>query len=643
MHLSSLFLSTSLALAAPPADRYFQVRVVDAATGRGVPLVELRTVHEVRYYTDNQGVIALAEPAWWGQKIFFHISSPGYEFPADGFGYRGQVLEIKPGGQVRLALRRRNLAERLYRITGADLYRDSLLLGLPVPLRQPLHHAQVSGSDSVLNALYQGKLYWFWGDTNRLSYPLGNFQVTGAVSRLPEQGGLDPAVGVDLEYFTGADSFARPMAALPGTGPTWLTSALVLKDARGQEHLYAGYVKVRGFLDIVARGLAVFQPQQQRFEKLADFPLTAPLFPQGHVFLGKENGVVYAYFCQPFPLVRVRATVEDLTRPERYEGFTCLHAGSRLDRPELDRDAAGRLHYGWKANTPVLGPAEQARWRQQGWLHEGEELLALTDVCTGERVQAHSGSVYWNDYRRRWLLIAVQQGGRPSFLGEVWYAEADTPQGPWAYARKIITHERYSFYNPKQHPQFDQAGGRYIYLEGTYSHMFSGNPWPTPRYDYNQIMYRLDLADSRLVLPVPVYALPAGHAAGPYATAAVLREQDVEVPISFFALDRPRPGAIPLYARWSAAGEPLLEKQPAVPGQTPAFYALPVQTKVTIPATLLLYEYCSADGRKRQYLLETEKAPTGCQRQPLCRVWRNPLSSLGPWRINRCVPARRPW
>jgi hypothetical protein len=27
---------------------------------------------------------------------------------------------------------------------------------------------------------------------------------------------------------------------------------------------------------------------------------------------------------------------------------------------------------------------------------------------------------------------------------------------------------------------------------------FSGTKTPTPRYDYNQVMYRLDLADERL-------------------------------------------------------------------------------------------------------------------------------------------------
>ena len=94
-------------------------------------------------------------------------------------------------------------------------------------------------------------------------------------------------------------------------------------------------------------------------------------------------------------------------------------------------------------------------------------------------------------------MITCELAGT-SQLGETWYAEADTPLGPWAYARKVITHERYSFYNPKQHPFFDQEGGRIIYFEGTYTNTFSGNPTPTPRYEYNQVMYRLDLSDPRL-------------------------------------------------------------------------------------------------------------------------------------------------
>ena len=42
--------------------RYFSIKVVDAATGRGVPLVELTTVDNERYLTDSAGFVAFREP-----------------------------------------------------------------------------------------------------------------------------------------------------------------------------------------------------------------------------------------------------------------------------------------------------------------------------------------------------------------------------------------------------------------------------------------------------------------------------------------------------------------------------------------------------------------------------------------------------
>ena len=85
-------------------------------------------------------------------------------------------------------------------------------------------------------------------------------------------------------------------------------------------------------------------------------------------------------------------------------------------------------------------------------------------------------------------------------LGQIYYTDSASLLGPWSPARKIITHDRYSFYNPTHHPELDQAEGRVIYLEGTYTTSFSAAPVKTPLYDYNQIMYRLDLSDPRLEL-----------------------------------------------------------------------------------------------------------------------------------------------
>ena len=46
-------------------------------------------------------------------------------------------------------------------------------------------------------------------------------------------------------------------------------------------------------------------------------------------------------------------------------------------------------------------------------------------------------------------------------------------------------------------------GGRIVYFEGTYTAEFSGNPVKTPRYDYNQLLYRLDLSHPALKAAMP--------------------------------------------------------------------------------------------------------------------------------------------
>jgi hypothetical protein len=591
---------------------YFAITVVDEQTGRGVPLVELRTVNGIRQYTDSNGIVAFREPGLMGQDVFFHVASHGYEFPKDGFGYRGKPLHVTPGGTAKLTIRRVNIAERLYRVTGGGIYRDSVLVGAKVPLRQPVLDGLVLGSDSVLNAVYRGKLYWFWGDTNRPAYPLGNFQTSGATSELPDRGGLDPDVGIDLRYFVDGQGFARPMAALPGKGPTWLTALVSLPDGAGRERLCASYVKVEPPLTVYARGLAAFDDAREAFARVAEVDMRAPAFPEGHPFRHTEDGVVYVYFAHPFPVTRVRATAEHFGRIEDYESYTCLHESSRLNDTRLDRDGRGRLRYAWRKDAPALGPADEARLIASGKVQAGEARWQLCDRDTGKRILAHSGSVTWNEYRRRWVLMAVQSGGT-SFLGEVWYAEADTPVGPWAYAVKVVTHDRYSFYNPKQHPLFDKDGSRIVFFEGTYSQTFSGNPEATPRYDYNQVLYKLDLSDLRLALPVAVYDVSSGVVPEKFATRGKGERA------AFFAADRPLRGTLPVLD--DKAG--LCLGKPGDKGVL--FYALPADTQPP-PGTTPLYEYRSRDRARRAYSVDADLSLAGYQRAewPLCLVWRGP-------------------
>ncbi len=609
--LSTLCLGADTAKANP----YFTIRVVDEQTGRGVPLVELRTVHAIRLYTDSNGVAAFHEPGLMGKEVYFGVSSHGYEFPKDGFGLRGKRLRVTAGGSATLKIRRLNLAERLYRVTGAGIYRDSVLVGEKVPLREPVLNGLVLGSDSVLNAVHRGKIYWFWGDTNRPSYPLGNFHVPGATSALPGKGGLDPAVGVDLTYWVDEQGFAKPTMKMPGKGPTWLTALVPLQDRQGRERLYGSYVKVEPPLKIYARGLAVFDDDKNEFEPLKEVDLKAPLFPTGHGFVHREEGIAYVYFAHPYPLTRVRATVESFQRLEDYEAYTCLKAGTSLDEGQLDRDSAGKLRYSWKKQTSPVGPAEQNRLIAAGKMKQEEGLLQLRERDSGKAVLAHGGSVCWNKYRQRWVLITVQAGGT-SYLGEVWYAEADSPVGPWRYAVKVVTHERYSFYNPKQHPMFDQEDGRVLFFEGTYTHTFSGNAEPTPRYDYNQILYRLDLSDARAVLPVPVYNLAREGKPQTLATGSTAHAKGSEV--AFFAPDRPFSRSVPVVMTPDGLAVGKREVRGAL------FYALPPDTQ-NPPATMVaLYEYRQKQGARTFYSIDPALNRPGWIRadKPLCLVWR---------------------
>lgn len=99
--------------------------------------------------------------------------------------------------------------------------------------------------------------------------------------------------------------------------------------------------------------------------------------------------------------------------------------------------------------------------------------------------------VVWNEYRQRWILLLED-------TGDVYYAEAMQPEGPYGTAVTIIHHDQYNFYNVATHTFFNQQRGRVIYVEGTYTDSFSGAKEKTPRYNYNQVMYRMHLDDPRL-------------------------------------------------------------------------------------------------------------------------------------------------
>jgi len=499
------FLLLAYIAVAHAAGDHFQIRIVDEQTGRGVPLVELRTTNNVSSWTDSNGIVAWNEPGLMDRGVYFSIRSPGYTFLGGG-----TTLQAVRGGRVELSIRRLNVAERLYRVTGQGIYRDSLLTGYPVPTREPVLNGMVMGQDTVRAAVYRGRLFWLWGDTDRPDGSLGNFNTTAATSELPDKGGLDPALGLNLSYFTGPRGFVKPM--IPWTKRmTWMHALMTLHDLAGNERLVSYYEVIRGLGNAERAGLAVFNDARGEFDSLVEFPEVPRLSLGGNIFQVRAGGRDYFYFTglRPGASVRVSAEWKAVQDLGSYEVF------------EADGSQGA-----WKRPT---GAAAHAT------------LTNYTDVQTGDAIQVQCDGIAWNEYRKRWIATLQRNPG------EVWYAEADSPTGPWVYAARVAVHGTYTFYWPVPHPFFDQDGGRLVYFEGTYSDSFSGNPVITPRYNYNQIMYRVALDDPRLFLPAPVYRLRDGRVLMREGVSAARAWDQVEA-IPFFALapDRRRTGSVPV-------------------------------------------------------------------------------------------------
>jgi hypothetical protein len=265
-------------------------------------------------------------------------------------------------------------------------------------------------------------------------------------------------------------------------------------------------------------------------------------------------------------------------------------------------------------------------------------------VANGPGISAFASSVMWNPYRQRFSAVVQQQYG-VTFLGETWYAEADTPLGPWVFARKVVTHATsgYTFYNPDIIPFLSEAGGRIVFFDATYTKTYS-SAQPTPRYDYNEMMYRIDLDDPAMALPVAVYA----RAAGDLTTKRGVRPGDAPLQAAFFAYDRPGDGLVPVAWNGAACGSRrLVAGAPAA--TTPVFYALPATGADTgaLPA-VPLYEYTAPGG---QYAYSVDPMLAGYTRGgAIARVWPTPIkvalpvaeflgdlaADAGP---DQCVPA----
>jgi hypothetical protein len=386
-----------------------------------------------------------------GEETWFAVTSDGYEVPADGFGRRGVRLKPRPGKSLTVEVNRTSIAKRLGRLTGAGLFGESQKLGLETDWKE----SRILGCDSVLTAVHDGRMFWAWGDTSIARYPLGIFDTSSATTAIRPFAKFEPPVRLKFDYFTDESGRPRGVAKMPGEGPTWLSGYIGLPDKTGRERLVAVYTKVKPSLEGYESGLCVWNEKTSNFEHLktiwkkSDAAPKHPPMPQGHpVIIDGDDGKKWVLFGNPFPTLKCPATYE-----------------------------------GWQ---------DPATWEN---VKSQDSLVASP---RNSLIKASSGSIAWNEYRKRWVTIFMQVFGTPSAFGEIWYAEADSPYGPWGPAAKVLSHANYAFYNPRLHPEFTPPKSPILLFEGTHSTTFANHPEPTPRYEYNQILYRLDLDDAAL-------------------------------------------------------------------------------------------------------------------------------------------------
>lgn len=434
----------------------FRIRVVDAENGWPVPLVELKTTHGQRFFTDNAGVVAFDLPELMGRETWLHVAADGYEVKADGFGNRGFRCTPEPGGEHEVEVTRTIVAKRLGRLTGGGLFAESQKLGEHLDWKE----SGILGSDSIQTAVHRGKKFWGWGDTNVPKYPMGLFHMTGATTDVQPLPSFEPPVKLVLNYFRDEEGKVRNIANLApdDPGPTWIGGTVSLPDKNGDARLVGCYGKIKPPLEAYRVGLCVWNDETANFESIAVLwekssgdPKPEPT-PNGHPARWTDDeGVEWLLFGAPFPKMRVRASFEAWRDPDQWEKLT----------PE-------------------------------------QETFTNAADPDGPAINPHGGSIAWNEFRQKWLTVFGQMEGDPTLLGEIWYAEADSPFGPWGPAVKVLSHREYTFYNVRIHEDLTPERSPVLLFEGTYTKLFSEVKNPTPRHDYNQILYRLDLDDPGL-------------------------------------------------------------------------------------------------------------------------------------------------
>src|SRR5262245_56008630 len=312
-----------------------------------------------------------------GRDLLLQVRSHGYRFEGKALDQPGTIVAVKPGGRAEFRVVRENIAERLYRITGAGIYADTLAAGLSAPIQRPLLNGKAIGQDTAITIPYRGKIYWFWGDTFGPAHM--NFNVSGATALPPGRGGLDPDRGVDLDYFVGACGFSRPMLPLDRPGLVWLEGLMIVRYPEGRRRLVATYTRVAKKEPVEERGVAAFDDASNVFRVLAQLPPDRA-HRSSHPVRVVEGTRAWWYLYANY---RVPDDWNAIQNSRAYETYVCDTLGCAWRPGAQFRDAAD----------------EERKLVKDGRLPSGARHFHFIDVNTGRPIDVGMDSIAWNPYR----------------------------------------------------------------------------------------------------------------------------------------------------------------------------------------------------------------------------------------------------
>ena len=514
----------------------FKITIVDGVTGRGVPLVQLRTSNYISWYSDSAGVVAFDEPGMLGMAVYFVVLTDGYEIVASAVlpntpgSEPGVLLRTVGGDSATITLRRTQPAERLYRLTGGGLYRDTLLTGGAAPVKEPqISKSSSIGQDSLMAIPFKKQVFWCFGDTECPAGPrdtdcqhYGRFTNCAVTVRSVGNGSVPPS----LDYFVsknsrapgglGSDgrpndallklwnpgSFVHPKAMLAGpqgqiyNQSSWIGSMTVTKDAAGNDDaLWVTYVCPWGGPDKIfgvakwSEAQQVFLPEQGAAQKLrySGAQVVQTLSPA-------DKAAGFIYYASAFAMSRVPANSSSIVNPSLYEYFSPCSAGASGCKSKMSAAS-----WGWKksnldgglSGVGYFNPTAELGAIKAGLLPRAAARMQVHDKAHpfGGSLVLSRGSVNWNAHRSKYVLIAEQaQLNRAAPLGasrhgEIFYCESSSITGPWTACTSVITHNQtgMSCYNPMQLAWLDEYGGARVYIACTFTAMASSTGGKTDR------------------------------------------------------------------------------------------------------------------------------------------------------------------